>query len=147
MNGLMYQASFENVLVGAIDDNYFELTLGSAAIKIHFIRVSADPAGVTKIRVRLGTLGAASSGGTALSEVPLQRRNTVAAQTAVETDTNGGSVGGEFNHQYWNLETVFIYHPTEETRIILDSTESNFVMNSVTGINRNCSGTIIWEEL
>ena len=147
MNGLMYSASFENVAVGSVDDNFFELTLGNAAIAIHFIRMTCDITILFKMRVALQLLTTASSGGTALSEVPLQRRNTVAAQTTVETDTNAGIPGATFAHRHWNQQTAFIYHPAPKSRIILDSTQNNFIVRSVNGVSRFCSGKIIWEEL
>ena len=148
MSGLLYQASFENVSMGAATDNILQLSLGTAAIAIHIIKLTCGIETDTKLRLIIReTAGSAPTGGTALTEIPLQRRNAVAAQSSATVDSTGGGNGDDYVEIYWHRLSPFVYHPSPESRILLDSSISDLVVKIEAGSSDQVmSGSIIWEE-
>ncbi len=149
MSGLIYQAAFENVSMGADVANLVHMAV-NLPTKLLFFSVSSNEIDIDVRRIRLGVVGPAQSGGSALTEVPVQRRNTVTASNVVAVDSvAGGTLVDVIFDVYWQVNTKFIYHPTPEIAPLYQgATPNNLIWRFPEGaaVDFLMSGTIVWEE-
>lgn len=150
MNGLKYQAGFENVtLTDAAQDIIFLATSSSVPILVHSIRLTAGVTTDVRARMQIVRRSTAGSGGSSITVSKLHGRNTVtAATTATYLRTTPGTVGDVVHGEQWSLLVPFDYTPVPEGRIHVPV--SGFIglhLVAGTGASRVISGSITFEEL
>lgn len=109
MSGLTYVASFQNVsLSNAAQDLLEGLTSADTPITIHRIEASFATINQANTYFQLLTRSTAGSGGTGVTPVASQRRNTISADTVFNrTVTTPGTLGVVINGWHWNVVAPF----------------------------------------
>jgi len=150
MSGLMYEAPWESItMTDAAQDIVEMVASADTPFILHRIEVTSDNITDVRARLRLVERTSTGSGGTALTEVPLQRRNTLAPDTAVSRMvTTPGSLGDIHGAFRWSLLVPYIHQPTPEVMLQVPAGE-RIALNLVAGAGQSetVSGTVIWEEI
>ncbi len=104
MAGLTYSAVFANQSVSATQDLLELLTSADTPITIHRLELSAGVTTQEVVQLQLVTRTTAGSGGSSVTPAATNRRNTIAADTAVNRQvTTPGTLGVTLHAYQWNL--------------------------------------------
>lgn len=104
MSGLCYSASFENQSVSAVQDLLELVASADTPFTIHRIQLSCGVTTQEICRVQLLMRTTAGTGGSAVTPNATNRRNTLAADTAVARQvTTPGTAGVVLHAWQWNL--------------------------------------------
>ena len=151
MNGLIYEAPFENVALTDSAGGQDILMLTASAdtpFVLHYISLTSDNLADVRARLELVERTTSGSGQTALTEVPRQRRNTTAADTVVvRTVTTPGTAGDLHEAEFWSLLIQYKHEPTPALQIQVPAGERIALhLADALGQAETISGTVIWEE-
>ena len=159
-NGLMYTAQFSNVSVtNAVQDIWQVTAAVTASVLIHSWRVTVVPtitSGVAQdVRINLQILNrsTAGSGGTAVTPVAVNKRNSVSAvstwtRTVVTTQgTAGNIISGEQVSIIVPYERIY----TPDQRVVLPAAASgsyiSLFLTTAPGAAYNVSSEVYFEEI
>ena len=159
-NGLMYTAQFSNVSVtNAVQDIWQVTAAVTASVLIHSWRVTVVPtitSGVAQdVRINLQILNrsTAGSGGTTVTPVAVNKRNSVAAvstwtRTVVTTQgTAGNIISGDQVSIIVPYERIY----TPDQRVVLPAAASgsylSLFLTTAPGAAYNVSSEVYFEEI
>ena len=159
-NGLMYTAQFSNVSVtNAVQDIWQVTAAVTASVLIHSWRVTVVPtitSGVAQdVRINLQILNrsTAGSGGTAVTPVAVNKRNSVSAvstwtRTVVTTQgTAGNIISGDQVSIIVPYERIY----TPDQRVVLPAAASgsyiSLFLTTAPGAAYNVSSEVYFEEI
>ena len=159
-NGLMYTAQFSNVSVtNAVQDIWQVTAAVTASVLIHSWRVTVVPtitSGVAQdVRINLQILNrsTAGSGGTTVTPVAVNKRNSVSAvstwnRTVVTTQgTAGNIISGEQVSIIVPYERIY----TPDQRVVLPAAASgsyiSLFLTTAPGAAYNVSSEVYFEEI
>jgi len=147
--GLMYAVG-TNFTVASITDGVFQMSASAdTPFILHMFKLTTDETVNVNGSYRLQTRSSASTGGTAQTEVPLHSRNTVAADTVVETNlTASGGIEVD-RHVSFRLNKIheYLWLPPPKDRINVAAGEFlllGAVSSSATGPH---ALELVWEEI
>lgn len=150
----IYSASFDNVSVTAAQD-FFEITAGSAGIKIHSVHISQSSdagdseAELLRCLMIWGDGQTTGSGGSSVTNVPLDGNNGFAG-SAVESNNTTVATGGTaktMHAEAFNVAAGLHYLPPPEDRPIIPANDLFRVnLPAAPADSLTMSGTIVWEE-
>lgn len=159
-NGLMYTASFSNVSVtNAIQDIWQITASTTASILIHSWRVTVVPtitSGVAQdVRVNLQILNrsTAGTGGTAVTPVAVNKRNTVAASSTWNRTvvTTQGTAGNIVSADQVSIIVPYERIYTPDQRVVLPAAASgsflSLFLTTAPGAAYNASSEVYFEEI
>ena len=159
-NGLMYTAQFSNVSVTNAIQDIWQVTAGvTASVLIHSWRVTVVPtitSGVAQdVRINLQILNrsTAGTGGTTVTPVAVNKRNSTAAvsawnRTVVTTQgTAGNIISGEQVSIIVPYERIY----TPDQRVVLPAAASgsyiSLFLTTAPGAAYNVSSEVYFEEI
>ena len=159
-NGLMYTAQFSNVSVTNAIQDIWQITAGvTASVLIHSWRVTVVPtitSGVAQdVRINLQILNrsTAGTGGTTVTPVAVNKRNSVSAvsawnRTVVTTQgTAGNIISGEQVSIIVPYERIY----TPDQRVVLPAAASgsyiSLFLTTAPGSAYNVSSEVYFEEI
>lgn len=131
------------------DQDIWELTAGSGKIVVlHAFSLTSAQTTDERVRLRLMRRTAAGTGGSALTEVPLDAGNAVGATAAVVAlATTPGTAGDILKGWQWSQQGELLYLPTPEMRpIVAASGRIALNLQSAVGGTRTWSGYVTWSE-
>jgi len=154
-SGLMYTASFENLTVANSAQDIWEfIAAAGVSILIHSVRVTFSPtitSGVAqdvRIRLQMQQRSTTGSGGTSQTPRAVNRRNTVAAATTVNSGVTTPGTAGNL----WGADLVSIVVPyerifTPDQRIpISGGSRWNLTLLAGAGSSYSASSEVYFEE-
>lgn len=149
MSSLNYTALFENQSVSATQDLLELLTSADTPISIHRLQLSAGVTTQEICRVILQLRTTAGSGGSAVTPVATNRRNTLAADVVANRQvTTPGTGGAQLHAWQWNLVMPLDIVLGKEDLVIEipAATRVGFSLASAPGGARSMSGEVEWGE-
>jgi len=155
-SGLMYTASFSNVSLTNAAQNIFELIAGAAAsVLVHSIRLTITPtivSGVAQdVRAQLNVqrITSTGTGGSAVTPVAVNSRNTVAAASTVNRlVTTPGTAGNVLDSENVSIIVPFERIYTPDQRIpVPASTRLALNLSAGLGAAYNTSLEVYFEEI
>lgn len=149
MSGLNYTALFENQSVSAVQDLLEILTSADTPISVHRIQASAGVTTQEICRVILLTRTTAGSGGSSVTPVATNRRNTLAADATANRQVTTPGTGGVNLHAWqWNLVMPLDIVLGKEDLVIEIPAATRIGLNlaSAPGGARSLSGEVEWSE-
>lgn len=131
------------------DQDIWELTAGSGKLCVlHSFSLTSAQTTDERVRLRLMRRTGAGSGGSGLTEVPLDAGNAVAATAAVVSlATTPGTAGDIIQGWQWSQQGELLYLPTPEMRIVVAASgRISLNLQSAVGGTRTWSGSVTWSE-
>jgi hypothetical protein len=132
------------------DQDIFEIVGPSAAVVyLHGFSLTSTTTSDERVKLRLVRRSTTGSGGSALTEVPTEDGNTMAAGAALSAlVTTPGTIGDILKAWYWSQQGEFLYLPTPELRdSISPGARLCLHLGTAVASSRTWSGWVAWEEI
>lgn len=151
-SGLVYASVFGGIAVTAVQD-LFQLTApADAAVILLSVRLSqssdAGDLAAEMLRVEIARATTGGSGGTAITEEPLQAGFPAAGSAVVRQQTTVATGLTILVEDGWNIQAGWLYQPPPEERIVVSP--SGIIVVSLPlapADSLTMSGTITWAEI
>ena len=146
----MYTVPFENLSVtNDSTQDVWQITAPStAAVVLHHMELYSAVTTDERVRLIMQRVTGAGSGGSAMTEVPLDPAESAAAAAVVTLNTTPGTTTTILHAWYWSQLSPLIWLPTPECRVVL-APSAIVVLNLATAVasTRNWSGFLTWQEV
>lgn len=151
MDGRVYVVPLDQITVTTdADQDIWELVGPSAATTVlHGFSLTSTTTIDERVRLRLVRRSTTGSGGSALTEVPIEDGNTMAAAAALSSlVTTPGTIGDILKAWQWSQQGELLYLPTPKMQPTL-SPGARLALNlqSAVASSRTWSGWVAWEEI
>lgn len=159
-NGLIYTASFSNVSVTNAAQNIWEIIAGAGcSVLIHSIRLTVTPtitSGVAqdvRANLNLQRISTTGTGGTAVTPVAINARNSVTAVTTFNRlVTTPGTAGNVLDSENVSIIVPFERIYTPDQRIVVNPSGAGTFrlalnLSAGLGASYNASSEIYFEEI
>lgn len=149
--GRLYSAPLDAISVTTdSDQDIWEMVCGSTyRAVLHEFALTSNSTTDERVRLRLVRRSTTGTGGSAITEVPLDGGNTRSNGTSVTAlVTTPGTVGDIIAGWQWSQQDELLFLPTPECRIIVsESARLALHLNTAVASTRTWSGRVIFEEL
>lgn len=145
----IYTVPFSNLQVtNDSTQDIFQLTAAAGhVVKLHHLELYSSVTSDERVRLTLQRVTGAGSGGSAMTEVPVDAGDAAADAAVVTLNTTPGTTTTVLLEWYWSQLSPLVYLPTPEARIVVPPS-GIVVLNLATApaATRSWSGFLKWSE-